>query len=305
MIPHIQGLHHVTAFAGPAPENDAFFTGTLGLRRVKTTVNFDNPHVYHLYFGDRHGTPGTVMTHFPDRKWKQGKRGTGEVGLVAFAVPKGSLSDWSKRVDGGAMIESFGEKRLHFPGPDGEMLALVEVDDPREAWDALPETMAITGFHSVDLCLADPAPTLELLGAMGYRDAGRNGSTTRMIMDAPVGVIDVTNAPDLPKSTEGAGSVHHIAFATPNDDTQLAVRQAVINMGLRPTEVRDRNYFHSIYFREPGGVLFEVATLDIGFDVDEPVETLGETLKLPAQHEHLRNELKDVLEPIPNLRMEA
>lgn len=301
MIPHIQGLHHVTSFAGPPRENDAFFTGTLGLRRVKTTVNFDNPYVYHLYFGDRTGTPGTVMTHFPDRKWKQGHRGTGEVGVIAFAVPKGSLGDWARRIPNATPVESFGESRLHFPGPDGETLALVEADDPREGWSALPASMAITGFHSVNLVLADDAPTLDLLKAMGYQVQGHEGATTRLTMDAPVGVIEVTHAPELPKSVEGAGSVHHIAFATDNDDQLMQIRQAVIDAGLKPTEMRDRNYFHSIYVREPGGVLFEVATRNIGFDADEPVETLGAALKLPPQHEPLRSELVKTLEPIEGL----
>lgn len=301
MIPHIQGLHHVTAFAGPAPTNNDFFTDTLGLRRVKTTVNFDNPRVYHLYFGDRVGTPGTVMTHFPDRKWKQGARGNGEVGVTAFAVPEGSLDAWRARLGQGDRVDRFGGKELHFAGPDGETLALVETTDDRAPWTALPDDMAIRGFHSVNLMIADPTPTLELLGAMGYRILGTEGTTTRLTMDAPVAVIDVTAAPDIPKSVEGAGSVHHIAFATPDDTTQNAVRDAVIDMGLRPTKVRDRNYFHSIYFREPGGVLFEVATCDIGFDADEPVESLGDALKLPAQHEHLRGELVETLEPIAGL----
>ncbi|MAM62475.1 VOC family protein [Maritimibacter sp. UBA3975] len=301
MIPHIQGLHHVTAFAGPAPENNAFFTDTLGLRRVKTTVNFDNPYVYHLYFGDKNGTPGTVMTHFPDRKWSQGHRGTGEVAITAFAVPRGSLGDWEKRLTDSTRVEVFGEAQLRFPGPDGETLALVESDDTRTPWTALPKGMAIRGFHSVTLMIADPRPTLDLLTAMGYAEAGNEGTTTRLTMDAPVGVIDVMAAPDMPKSVEGAGSVHHIAFATANDESLLAVREAVIDAGMRPTEVRDRNYFHSIYFREPGGVLFEVATLDIGFDADEPVETLGDALKLPSQHEHLRSELVKTLEPIDGL----
>lgn len=304
MIPHIQGLHHVTAFAGPAPENDAFFTETLGLRRVKTTVNFDNPYVYHLYFGDEHGTPGTVMTHFPDRKWKQGHRGTGEVAVTAFTVPRGSLDAWEKRLSDTTRAEVFGEAQLRFPGPDGETLALVESDDSRTPWNALSDNMAIRGFHSVTLMLADPRPTLDLLTAMGYEEAGVEGTTTRLTMDAPVGVIDIMAAPDMPKSVEGAGSVHHIAFATANDESLLKIREAVIDAGLKPTEVRDRNYFHSIYFREPGGVLFEVATMDIGFDADEPLETLGEALKLPGQHEHLRSELVKTLEPIPNLKLE-
>lgn len=304
MIPHIQGLHHVTAFAGPAPTNNAFFTDTLGLRRVKTTVNFDNPYVYHLYFGDEVGTPGTVMTHFPDRKWKQGHRGTGEVAVTAFAVPKGSLDDWAARLPESTRVEVFGEAQLRFPGPDGETLALVETDDPRKPWDALPGSMAIRGFHSVTLMIADPRPTLDVLTAMGYAEAGVEGTTTRLTMEAPVGVIDVIAAPDMPKSVEGAGSVHHIAFATANDESLLKIREAVIDAGLKPTEVRDRNYFHSIYFREPGGVLFEVATCDIGFDADEPVATLGNALKLPPQHEHLRSELVTTLEPIDALRLE-
>ncbi|MGR3364918.1 MAG: VOC family protein [Maritimibacter harenae] len=303
MIPHIRGLHHVTAFAGPAPENNAFFTHTLGLRRVKTTVNFDNPHVYHLYFGDEIGTPGTVMTHFPARKWRQGHRGHGEVAVTSFAVPHGSLDAWEKRLEGGQRVEVFGETQLRFPGPDGETLSLVETDDERTPWDALPADMAIRGFHSVTLMVADPRPTLDLLTAMGYAEADAEGTTTRMTMKAPVGVVDVIAAPEMPKSVEGAGSVHHIAFATANDETLMEVRDAVIDAGLKPTEMRDRNYFHSIYFREPGGILYEVATLDIGFDADEPVAELGANLKLPPQHEHLRSELVDELEPIEGLTL--
>ncbi|WP_298498824.1 VOC family protein [uncultured Maritimibacter sp.] len=302
MIPHITGLHHVTAFAGPAAENNAFFVDRLGLRRVKVTVNFDNPEVYHLYYGDAYGTPGTVMTHFPSRKWKPGQRGAGEVAVTAFSVPKGSLDWWQDRV-GGTLGHTFNEARLYFNGPDSETLALVETDDPRRGWNALPEDVAIRGFHSVALKVRDPLPTIELLTAMGFRSIGTEDRRTRMVMDGPAGVVDVIGATEEIRAEEGAGSVHHIAFATPDDDTQAEVRQAVIDHGLTPTEVRDRDYFHSIYFREPGGVLFEVATCDIGFAVDEPADALGEVLKLPEQHRHLRPDLRRALAPLPGLDM--
>ncbi|MBV7408804.1 VOC family protein [Maritimibacter sp. DP1N21-5] len=300
MIPHIRGLHHVTAFAGPPQTNNRFFTETLGLRRVKTTVNFDNPEVYHLYYGDAEGTPGTVITHFPAHHWKTGVRGAGEVAVTAFSVPKGSLDWWQSRV-GGEVTSTFNDPRLLFPGPDGETLAVVEADDPRRGWITLPEDVAIRGFHSVALKVRDPLPTIELLSAMGYRELGVEGRTTRMIMDGPAGVIDVIGAAEEIHADSGAGSVHHIAFATPDDATQAEVRDAVVEMGLKPTEVRDRTYFHSIYFREPGGVLFEVATCDIGFDVDEAPTALGEHLKLPDQHAHLRPRLLQTLDPLPDL----
>ncbi|HBZ43960.1 MAG TPA: dioxygenase [Maritimibacter sp.] len=305
MIPHIKGLHHVTAFAGPATTNNAFFTERLGLRRVKVTVNFDNPEIYHLYYGDRPGTPGTVMTHFPVAGMIQGERGTGEVSKVTFAVPTDALEAWGDRIGGGEIVERFGEWQMLFKGPDEETLALAAIDDPRAPYDALPGEMAIRGFHSVALKLADIGATKELLQAMGFSETGQEGKTTRMAMDGPAGIIDLVHAPDAPEAVEGAGSVHHIAFATPDDNTQAKVREAVIDFGLKPTEMKDRDYFHSIYFREPGGVLFEVATMDIGFDADEPLDHLGERLCLPDQHKHLRDKLKTTLEPLPDVSLDG
>jgi glyoxalase family protein len=171
----IDGLHHVTSIAGDAPANNAFFAGVLGLRRVKTTVNFDNPRVYHLYYGDRIGTPGTVMTHFPFQDAAPGTRGTGETGEVAFSIPPASLAAWEARLEGAGVTgmareTRFGEARLVFPGPDGERLALVEAEDPRAPWTGgdIPEAMAIRGLHSVTLTVAEDAPLRGLLRAMGY-----------------------------------------------------------------------------------------------------------------------------------------
>lgn len=307
MLTQINGLHHVTAIASSAVGNNAFFSGTLGLRRVKTTVNFDRPEVYHLYYGDDRGHPGTVMTHFPFEGRARGSAGTGEVGITAFSVPKGTTAAWADRlaqagVTGIGSVTTFGETRLHFDGPDGETLALVETDDPRVPWigGRVPEDIAIRGFHSVRMRLAEDGPTAELLRFMGYEEVARDGALSRYEVTGgnPARVIEIEVQPDAPKSVEGAGSVHHIAFSVANRARQLEVREALTDAGFRVTPVIDRNYFWAIYFRTPGGVLFEVATDEPGFDADEDLSALGSALKLPAQHEHLRAKLERELVPL-------
>ncbi len=307
MLNQIQGLHHVTSMAGDARVNNAFFTDTLGLRRVKKTVNFDAPDVYHLYYGDELGTPGSVMTYFPFPHMAERQRGAGEVGLTAFAVPVGALPYWRDRllergVTSLSEDERFGERRLLFTGPDGDEFALVEVEDARAPWTGggVPEHFAIRGFRGASLRLRDGGATDELLRFMGYAPVESRDGVARLIREGGNGadVIDIETLPDSPRADLGAGSVHHIAFAVPDRAAQLDVRKALLDTGYQVTPVIDRDYFWAIYFRTPGGVLFEVATNEPGFDRDEDTAHLGEALKLPQRHAHLRTWLEENLEPI-------
>ena len=305
MITDIKGLHHVTSMAADANENNTFFTDTLGLRRVKKTVNFDAPDVYHLYYGDETGTPGSVMTYFPFPGMRRGHRGAGEVGVTEFAVPKGSLGYWQTRlVDKGMIRQSedvaFGEKRLSFDGPDGDGFAVVETEDRgRTPWTGVdvPETAGVFGFNGARFRLKDASATGELLEYMGYQKADTQGNLTRYIIEGgnAADTIDLEQIGDAPMAGQGAGSVHHIAFAVDDRAAQLRVRQALMDTGYQVTPVIDRNYFWAIYFRTPGGVLFEVATNEPGFDHDEDTAHLGEALKLPEQYEAQRAEIERVL----------
>ena len=301
MIEAITGIHHVTAMASDARAVDAFFTGTLGQRRVKKTVNFDAPDVYHLYYADRTGTPGSVMTHFPFPDIGPGRRGTGEVGHVAYAIPKDALETWAERHPDAPRETAFGEERLRLSGPDGEAVLLVASDAAvGEPWTGtLDADVVPRGFHSASLWVADGAGMDALLRLMGYAPEGSEGGVTRYRVSGDrASVIDLDVRPDLPRATQGAGSVHHIAFAVPDRAAQLAVRNALTSAGLQVTPVIDRQYFWAIYFRTPGGILFEVATDEPGFATDEPVESLGEALMLPPRHEHLRDRLEEVLPPL-------
>ena len=307
MRDRIKGLHHVTSMAADAQQNSDFFTKTLGLRRVKKTVNFDAPDVYHLYYGDGAGTPGSVMTYFPFPRMGKGKPGAGEVGVTEFAVPKGSLKGWADRlaqlgVTGLEAGDSFGEARLAFDGPDGDGFALVEVaDDARTPWEGngVPADMGIHGFRGARMRLRDGGATGELLRFMGYEEEGRDGAVTRFVLPGGNGAdrIDIEQVA-APAARQGAGSVHHIAFAVEDRAAQLEVRKALMDTGYQVTPVIDRDYFWAIYFRTPGGVLFEIATNEPGFDRDEDSAHLGEALKLPTQHEHLRAVLEKHLQPI-------
>ena len=308
MLDQIKGLHHVTAMAKDAAENNAFWTRTLGLRRVKQTVNFDEPSVYHLYYGDEVGTPGSVMTYFPFPHIIRGRAGTGEVGTTVFSVPEGALDFWSQKLaaDGVANLErdeSFGQKRLRFSGSDGDGLALVEdKNDVRQPWahGGVPTDHAIRGFHSASLRLRDAGATEELLKFMGYEVAETRNGVVRLVRPEGNGAdyVDIETLPGVARGDLGAGSVHHIAFAVENRATQLEVRKALLDTGYQLTPVIDRDYFFSVYFRTPGGVLFEIATNEPGFNRDEDTAHLGEALKLPRQHEHLRSRLEASLEPL-------
>jgi len=288
----IKGLHHVTSMAADAKQNNQFFTDTLGLRRVKKTVNFDAPEVYHLYYGDELGTPGSVMTYFPFGQMPKGKRGAGEVGVTEFAVPKGSFGFWkdhlaNKGVTGLNESSFLGDNRLEFDGPDGDGFALVETDPAgRTAWtgNGIGDAEGVLGFHGARFRLRDAAATGELLGFMGYQKDETEGNVTRYRIENgnAARTIDLETIPDSAQASQGAGSVHHIAFAVEDRAAQLDVVTPVI----------DRDYFWAIYFRTPGGVLFEIATNEPGFDRDEDTAHLGEALMLPDRYKPYRDQIE-------------
>jgi glyoxalase family protein len=302
------GLHHVTAIAGDPRRNLAFYTQTLGLRLIKKTVNFDDPGTYHLYYGDETGTPGAILTFFPWAHVAPGRVGVGETQETMFRVPEASIGFWTQRfVERGVPHETpakrFGETVLTFKDPDGMRLALAGVPglEAAPAWDGGGVTAehAIRGFHGVSLLLEDGAKTGAILtGVLGFAEAGREGSTVRYRVEGAGngGVVDIQSAGGFLPARQGAGSVHHIAFRAASDEAQAQMVKALReNHGLRPTEQVDRNYFRSVYFREPGGVLFEIATDNPGFAIDEAVAELGQALKLPPMYEAKRKEIEAVL----------
>jgi glyoxalase family protein len=302
------GIHRVTAISGPARRNLEFYTRTLGLRLVKKTVNFDDPSTYHLYYGDETGGPGTILTFFPWEHAAPGRLGVGETQETLFRVPEGAIGYWTHRfVEKGVAHETlqkrFGETVLSFKDPDGLRLALVAVPgiEREPAWSngEVPADHALRGFHGVGLLLRDAAPTGAILSdVFGFSEAGREGTTIRFqAKDASLGgIVDIRAAGDFLKGRQGAGSVHHIAFRAADDEAEFAMRDRLAeNHGIRTTDQKDRNYFRSLYFREPGGVLFEIATDIPGFAADEPVATLGQALKLPPSFEPRRKEIEAVL----------
>jgi len=302
------GIHHVTAISGPARRNLEFYTRTLGLRLVKKTVNFDDPSTYHLYYGDETGGPGTILTFFPWEHAAPGRLGVGETQETLFRVPEGAIGYWTHRfVEKGvaheALEKRFGETVLSFKDPDGLRLALVAVPgiEREPAWSngEVPADHALRGFHGVGLLLRDAAPTGAILSdVFRFSEAGREGTTIRFqAKDASLGgIVDIRAAGDFLKGRQGAGSVHHIAFRAADDAAEFAMRNRLPeNHGIRTTDQKDRNYFRSLYFREPGGVLFEIATDIPGFAADEPVAALGQALKLPASFEPRRKEIEAVL----------
>jgi glyoxalase family protein len=303
------GIHHVTCIAGDPQRNLDFWIETLGLRLVKRSINQDDPGTYHFFFADAEGTPGTSMTFFPWSDLPQGKVGSGQVSRTAFRVPEGSLDYWEGRFDehgvsSGDRVERFGETVLPFRDPDGLPVELVEVeipdDDPTVPWtEFVPAETAIRGFHSVTLWLADPEPTTELLRTMGFEEGGTEESPgdtpgderTRFAAAGPVGAyVDVL--PTIEGGRQGHGTVHHVAFQTPTDAEQEAMRSAVRARGLTPTQQIDRHWFRSVYVREHGGVLFELATSDPGYTSDEPLDDLGGRLVLPGTFEDRREEIE-------------
>jgi glyoxalase family protein len=303
------GIHHVTAISGEPQRNVDFYVGLLGLRLVKKTVNFDDPGTYHLYYGDGAGSPGSIMTFFPWAGAPNGRIGAGQLTVTAFSFPATSLGYWTERlVEGGVRFERpedrFGETVLRFPDPDGLRLELVAAtDDVREGWAGgpVPPEHAVRGFHHVTLLSSDAAGTAELMtDSLGFRQTGEAEGRTRFEAGegGPGDTVDVANGSGFPRGTMGVGTVHHVAFRVPDEERQLELREKVAALGYNVTPVLDRNYFRSIYFREPGGVLFEIATDPPGFAADEDTEHLGESLKLPPWLEPRRGEIEGVLPPL-------
>ena len=287
MLTQIKGLHHVTSMAADAQENNSFFTKTLGLRRVKKTVNFDAPDVYHLYYGDEVGNAGSVMTYFPFANMGKGGRGAGEVSETVFSVPKGTLGFWQERLSKEGVKELgsyslFGEDRLRFAGGP------VGVSE------------GIHGFRGVTMRLRDEGATGELLKFMGYQPVDKQGDFVRYAVPGGNGAdyIDLEVLPGASRANQGAGSVHHVAFAVEDRAAQLEVRKALLDTGYQVTPVIDRDYFWAIYFRTPGGVLFEIATNEPGFNRDEDTAHLGEALKLPTRYQQYRAQIEAQLPPI-------
>ncbi len=303
------GIHHVTAIAGKPNRNLDFYTRVLGMRFVKKTVNFDDPVTYHLYYGDETGRPGTILTFFPWENAAPGRAGVGLAQEIAFRVPAESLGFWTHRmvkkgIEHGSIERRFDQPVLRLTDPDGMRVALVGIPgaESEPAWcngvKITPEN-AIRGFHGMTLMLAEAAPTAAVLtGVFGFKEAGRDGAVIRYRADdAPFGdIIDIREAIDFLPGRMGRGSVHHVAFRAADDKAQAEMAdKAAKNYGLHHTEQKDRQYFRSIYFREPGGVLFEIATDQPGFTVDESTNRLGTDLKLPRFLEPQRAEIESVL----------
>ena len=303
----IRGLHHITAIAGDAQRNYEFYTKIFGARLVKKTVNFDDPGTYHFYYGDEVGTPGSILTFFPWEGTRPGRTGTGMATEIGYSVPTDSLDFWKKRFDEFTIKyqeinERFGEKYLQFADPDGLLINLVvpAKEDTRRPWvtKEVNEEVAAKGFHSVVLSLKTIDRTARVLtDIFGYTQVGEDGNRFRLATDA----IDTANFVDLEELKDGqpglnaAGTNHHVAFRVNDEEVLMHFREKVLSAGLNITEKIDRNYFYSLYFREPGGVLFEIATDNPGFAVDEPVSELGTHLKLPAQYEPGRKRIEEVL----------
>ncbi len=310
------GIHHITAIASDPQKNLDFYTRTLGLRLVKRTVNFDDPGSYHLYFGNELGSPGTILTFFPHPGARPGVQGVGYQTDTAFAIPTGSIAAWAKRLGdmGVRVIERdtrFGQPLLRFADHDGMQLELIETPhaDHLLSWKDGPvgAEIAVRGFHSATLTLGELQETADVLQTLGFTQQQTEGSRTRFVAhptasthpgDLIANIIDIVVDPDGQPGRLGAGVVHHIALRANNDAQQARYHARLSAAGLGVSPVRDRNYFRSIYFRTPGGVLFEIATDAPGFAVDEPAPALGMGLKLPAEYEPLRSRLEGTLPPI-------
>lgn len=304
------GLHHVTAIASAPWQNVEFYTRILGLRLVKRTINFDDPGSYHLYYGDEHGSPSTLLTFFPWPGVPRGRQGTGLATSTAFSVPGGSLGFWQQRLtDHDVLTEApvarGAEEQLRFYDPDGMVIDLVAADgDHRSGWDgvgSIPAEHAVRGLHSVVLSEASLEATADLLTErMGMVVADETTGRARFAMagGAAGSIVDLSADRARP-GLQAAGTVHHVAFRAPDLATIGRWRDELIDAGMRATEIIDRQYFKSVYFREPGGVLFELATEAPGFDVDEPLLELGKTLKLPPWLEPSREQIAAALPPLP------
>ena len=303
----ILGLHHITAIAGNAKRNLDFYTKVLGQRFVKKTVNFDDPGTYHFYFGNETGTPGTILTFFPWKNVRQGYNGTGMATNIGYSVPKGSLEFWIDRfkqfnVAHEEILEKLGEKHLAFQDPDGLKIDLIipKDEDNRKPWETneIKSDVATKGFHNVTLTVKRPEPTIAVLtDILGYHLLKQEGNHFRFTTDSigNANLVDLVIAPEVPAGLNAGGTNHHVAFRVKDDNILMNYREKVLSKGLNITPKIDRDYFFSLYFREPGGVLFELATDNPGFTRDEPLSQLGTHLKLPKQYESARAEIEKVL----------
>jgi glyoxalase family protein len=311
MNPSMPGIHHVTAITADAQKNIDFYCGILGLRLVKLTVNFDDPGSYHLYYGDELGSPGTIMTFFAWPGAYRGRVGPPQATATSFAVPEGALEFWYDRLDRHGVearpgATRFGERVLGFTDPDGmalEIITTTRSGGQIPTSGPVPAEAAIRGFRGVTLSEGGYENTAKLLtDVMGFRPDGSEGNRFRYRASTGefAAVVDLLCVPDARHGGMGSGVVHHVAFRTPDDEQQLAWRAKIVRLGFNVSPVMDRTYFHSIYFREPGGVLFEVATDNPGFTADEVAEQLGTRLMLPPWLEPERPRLEEML---PRLRL--
>lgn len=304
----INGIHHVTAMADDPQKNIDFYTGVLGLRLVKKTVNFDAPDVYHFYYGDEGGNPGTILTFFPYAGIQRGRKGKGQMTVTGFSIPANSVDYWVKRLTKLGIAhqepqDRFSETYIYLEDPDGLGLELVANDKDQRlgfSYGHIPQEHSVRGFYQATLSLDGYERTAGLLTTtMEHRLVEEKGNRFRYSAgDGPGTYIDLLCEPDSMRGIGGGGTIHHLAFSTDTDDTQVAIQQNLSKAGLQVTPVLDREYFHSIYFREPGGVLFEVATNPPGFAVDEEPAHLGEAIKLPAWYEPQRPSIEKALTPI-------
>jgi len=307
MEDRILGLHHITAIAGGAKRNFDFYTRVLGLHLVKKTVNFDDPNTYHFYYGDKVGTPGSILTFFSWEGIQTGRRGTRQATEIGYSVPENSFGFWLKRFEENNVIynkvsEKFGEQYLTFLDPDGLKFELTASKKPdnRLPWETAEVSAehATRGFHNVTITTNKLQPTADVLtNIFGYKLSENNVNRYRFVTDAidTANIIDVVEVPGEGVGHVAGGSVHHVAFRVKDDKILMKFREKIVAAGLHITEKIDRNYFYSLYFREPGGVLFELATDNPGFDIDESVEELGTGLKLPAQYESRRQQISSQL----------
>src|SRR5829696_6303419 len=302
------GIHHVTAISGAPQRNVDFYAGTLGLRLVKKTVNFDDPETYHLYYGDGAGSPGTIMTFFPWAHAPGGRIGAGQPVVTSLSIPAASLGYWTERmIEMGVRFEKprdrFGDTVLSFEDPDRLRIELVATEDGRQGRSGGPvqDEHSVRGFHHVALAVETTERTAKLMtDTLGFWRVGKADGRIRLAAGegGPGDLVDVVNAAGFPHGSMGVGTVHHVPFRVPDEQTQLALREEIAALGYNVTPVLDRNYFRSIYFREPGGVLFEIATDPPGFAVDEAEEELGTHLMLPPWLETRRDRLEEVLPPL-------
>src|SRR5918999_1998468 len=316
-MPKVHGLHHITVIAGPAQENLDFYAGVLGMRLVKRSINQDAPDTYHLFYADAEGHPGTDLTFFPWPQMPPGRRGIGLAVEVGFAVPEGSLAFWAERLRATAVTSDgserrFGENALRFRDPHGLALSLTEAAGAREfaPWprSPVPERHQIRGFHAVRLWERELAATARFLGeALEFAPMGEESGWHRFGVDGGGSGKwpDVRGLPAERRGSWGTGAVHHVALRVPDEEEQLGVRQRILAAGSRPTPVIDRFWFQSVYFKEPGGVLFEIATDGPGFTADEDLAHLGERLILPPWFEPQRQQIEAVLPPLRTVEQQV